>query len=117
MGRPPCLTTALSHLRPVKPVIAALGAFLLVLGGALIAFASFYVSTGFINAELGSAQSFNSTMGVSTLLSKYSGIASTAELVSLAGVVLAPLGGAVLAYGVTQGKSEEKAERSPVSVP
>ena len=87
----------------------------MVLGGALIAFASLYVSTGFLRAELGSIQSMSSAVNATTVLSKYSSYADTGELISLAGAVVAPLGAAILAYGLSTGKSGKKEEKDVAS--
>jgi len=92
----------------MRPVFVAVGALVLVLGGTLVAFAPFYVSTGFYKAELNSIQSFNSSTNTSSALSSYSSYADTGELIALVGTIIAPVGAAMLAYGLSKGKTEEK---------
>jgi len=100
----------------MRPTIVAAGALVLVLGGTLMAFAPFYVSSGFYKSELKSIQSFNSSANASSVLSSYSSYADTGELIALMGAIVAPVGAAILAYGLSKGKTEEK-QTMPASQP
>ena len=92
----------------MRPVLTTTGAFALVLGVALIFFATFYVQTGVLRAE----GSVSSTTNASTILSTYTNYAATGELISLAGVIIAPVGAAILAYGLSTGKRGEKEKQA-----
>jgi len=89
-----------------------IGAALLVAGAALIAFAPFFTTTGFYRAETQFSESFNSSVAAS-LVSTYSFYADWGELIAIVGVVLAPVGAAILAYGLTVGKGGEKEKQVP----
>jgi hypothetical protein len=85
------------------------GAALLVAGASLIALAPFYVSSGFYRAELKTIQAeSNSSVTPSTVYSIYSSFADTGNWVAIAGAVTAPVGAALMAYGVSAKKTEEK---------
>jgi hypothetical protein len=101
--------------KDVRPILVAIGAFALVLGGAMIAFASFYVSTGIFRAEFSSVQSLSSSSNASALLTSYSNYADTGELISLVGAIFAPVGAAILAYGLATSKSGEEQRRAVTS--
>jgi hypothetical protein len=96
------------------------GAALLVAGAALIAFAPFYTDTGFYRAELKYSQlAYNSSSAYSsTVLNIYSGYADNGELIALAGVIVAPVGGALLAYGLSAKKTEaNEKQAAPATEP
>jgi hypothetical protein len=109
------LNTKPSMSKDVRPILVATGAFVLVLGGAMIAFASFYVSTGIFRAEFSSVQSLSSSSNASALLTSYSNYADTGELISLVGAIFAPVGAAILAYGLATSKSGEEQRRAVTS--
>ena len=92
----------------MRTAFVVAGAALLVAGATLIVFAPFYTETGFYRAELKYSQEvYNSSSTASTsVLSTYSSYADNGELIALAGVVVAPVGGALLAYGLTARKAE-----------
>jgi len=86
-----------------------IGAAVLVAGASLIAFAPYYTQTGFYRVELKYA--FNSSSLVSNpsiLYSQYSSYANTGDLMAIAGAIIAPVGAALLAYGLSARKTEEK---------
>jgi hypothetical protein len=93
----------------VRTAFLVAGAALLVAGASLIAFAPFYVNTGFYKAELKSLQvETNSSVSPSSMYSTYSSYADTGNWIAIAGATIAPVGAALLAYGLSAKKTEEK---------
>jgi len=85
------------------------GAAVLVAGASLILVAPFYVSTGFYSSELKTIQAeTNSSVSPSSMYSIYSSYANTGEWMAIAGAIIAPVGAALLAYGLSSKKTEEK---------
>jgi len=97
------------------------GAAILVAGASLIALAPFYVSTGFYSAELKSVQAeLNASASPSVMYSAYSGYANTGNWIAVVGAIIAPVGAALLAYGLSTKKPEapeENVPRSTESIP
>jgi len=85
-----------------------IGAAVLVAGASLIALAPYYTQTGFYRVEF--KYGFNSSIvsNPSILYSKYSGYADTGDLIAIVGAIIAPVGAALLAYGLSERKTEEK---------
>ncbi len=99
---------------PMRIVFLVIGAGLLAAGGALIAFAPYYVTTGLYRAEFRASQSFN--QNVSAIFSEYTNYVETGDLIALAGVIAAPIGAAMLAYGIAAGRAGEKEKQvAPVT--
>jgi len=103
----------------VKTVFLVIGAAVLVAGASLIAFAPFYSQTGFYKSQLKYA--FNESSVVSNpsiVYSTYSSYADTADWIAIAGAILAPVGAALLAYGLSAKETEEKEkEVAPAAEP
>ena len=104
---------------PVRTVFLVVGAAVLVAGASLIALAPYYVDTGFYRAELKSFQvETNSSAASSVMYSTYSSYADTGNWIAIAGAIIAPLGAALLAYGLSAKKTEEKdSEVAPAAEP
>jgi len=93
----------------MRTAFMVIGAAVLVAGASLIALAPYYTQTGFYRVELKYA--FNSSSLISNpsfLYSQYSGYADTGDLVAIMGAIIAPVGAALLAYGLSGSKTEEK---------
>ena len=99
----------------MKITFVVAGAALLVAGAALIAFSPFYVSTGFYKEELNQIQSGYNSSSSASFASAYSSYANTGEQIALAGVVMSPLGAALLAYGISSRITEEKQKQLPAA--
>ena len=93
-----------------------IGAFLLVFGGALMYYAPVLESGAFYKAEGAAFQvetgqnatEANINSAVSAAYNQALNIVNQAETISLVGLVIAPIGGGVLAYGLVAGKGEAK---------
>ena len=93
----------------MKTAFLVVGAAVLVAGASLIALAPFYVETGFYKAEMKSIQqATNSSITPSSLYSTYSSYADTGNWIAIAGAITAPVGAALLAYGLSAKKTDEK---------
>ena len=102
--------------KPVRTAFLVAGAALLVAGATLMAFAPFYANTGFVRAELQQeeavANSSSSSNVATTMLAAYSSYANNSELIALTGVIVAPIGAALLAYGLSAKKTEENEKQA-----
>jgi hypothetical protein len=85
----------------MRPMFVTVGAALLVLGSAMIAVGPFVVSTGFSKQELSYIQTNANGVNQSTLYSIYDQTANQGELIVLTGALLAPVGAAMIAWGLT----------------
>jgi uncharacterized RDD family membrane protein YckC len=97
----------------LKSEFVVLGAFLLVLGVALIYYAPVLESGALYRAEtsLFNAQSGGNINTTSIMAAAYNQALNTlnqAETISLAGVAIAPIGAAALAYGLVAGREQPK---------
>jgi hypothetical protein len=97
----------------LKSEFVVLGAFLLVFGGALIYYAPVLESGAFYKAEASVLQGEGVTNAniTGTMAAAYNQAVNTlnqAETISLVGVVVAPIGAAALAYGLTAGREQPK---------
>ena len=97
----------------MKSEFVVFGAFLLVFGGALIYYAPVLESGALYRAEasLFQVQSSVNTNTTSAMAAAYSQAVNTmnqAEIISLAGVAMAPIGAAALAYGLVAGREQAK---------
>jgi len=103
----------------MRTAYLVVGAALLVAGAALIAFAPFYTNMGFFKAELKSTElEFNSSSTASSaMLSTYSSYADAGELIALAGVIIAPIGGALLGYGLSAEPEWDAKRAGPTTEP
>ncbi len=90
----------------MRIAFVVIGAAVLVAGASMIAFAPFYTNTGYYRAALHFTQvgGFNA----SSAASLFSSYADRGELIAFVGVVLAPIGAAILAYGLASGKNGVK---------
>jgi len=95
----------------MRPMYVTVGAALLVLGAAMMAVGPFVVETSLYKQELSFVPS-NQSVNQSTIYSAYDNAANQGELTVLIGVVAAPVGAALMAYGLTSKKPE-----SPSSAP
>jgi len=88
----------------------------LVAGATLMAFAPLYANTGFVRAELQQeeavANSSSSSNVATTMLAAYSSYANNGELIALTGVIVVPIGAALLAYGLSAKKIEENEKQA-----
>lgn len=89
--------------------------FILILGGTLIAFGPILVTAAFYKVELGAitanSNGGNVTSSIQSLYQSGVDAVSQAEIIILVGVILAPVGGAMVAHGLLP---RSRAESSPV---
>ena len=92
----------------MKVAFVVIGVFVLILGGALIAAGPFMTAAAFYREE-GSfiAQQNSSAPNYTTAYSALASNLNQAEGVVFLGVILTPIGGAVLAYGLISGRSQK----------
>ncbi len=83
----------------MKPKFVAIGAFLLVLGAALIAVTPVLTTSALFKAELQGAPSTTASNSTAILSAEVNAITQT-EYFGVAGVVIASIGGGILGYGV-----------------
>jgi hypothetical protein len=85
-----------------------LGAFALILGGSLIAFGPILATVSFYKMDAGLISSGSSGGNFTSIYQAAyqteSNAVNQAEIISLLGVALAPIGGAILVYGVIAAK-------------
>lgn len=103
----------------MRPVVVVVGVFVLILGGALISIGPFLTNSAFYKMDANIMHQGSST----NLNSTYSAVSddlNQAARVVLLGVILAPIGGAILAYGLitTRGqKAAAEASRNEAEPP
>lgn len=92
----------------MKPKIVAIGAFLLVLGGALVAVTPVLTEAALYSAEISglSTATASGTNSTSFLISMRN-VITQYELVAVLGVVLAAVGAGILGYGLSASEVRE----------
>ena len=103
----------------MRPALVTAGVLLLVLGGTLIAIGPVMMQAGFYRLE---AQAISQTSptgsNVRSILASELTYVNEGQAAALVGAVLAPIGAAILAYGLITGGSRMKAEEPvPVAEP
>ena len=93
----------------MKTEFVTLGAFLLVFGTALMFYGPILEGGAFYKAEASilqdqSGQNVNMTSVMATAYNQAVTTLDQAEIISLVGVAVAPVGAALLAYGLTAGR-------------
>ena len=96
----------------MRPLLVVLGAFVLVLGFTLMNLGPTLTTTSFYKSEakLFNIQANSSSSGTAALAQMYNdevNTANQAEIIVLAGALLAPSGGAVLAFGLATTKRKD----------
>jgi hypothetical protein len=85
----------------MKPKIVAIGAFLLVLGAALIGLTPVLTEAALYTAEIALSTSVQSDTNATSLLISERNVVTQYELLAVLGVVLAALGAGILGYGLS----------------
>ena len=99
----------------MKAVFVVIGVFVLILGGALIAAGPFLTATAFYKEEGNFiTQQSSSGPNYTSAYSVLAGDLNQAEKVAFLGVILTPIGGAVLAYGLITNRSQKAIIRPDV---
>jgi hypothetical protein len=108
-----CLDTRPCNQGPMKPVLMAVGAFLLVLGVLVLPLGSSVVSIGLFKAELQYSQSTTTPANSTSVYTQYVAYADQAEMLAILGAILAPVGAALLVYGLAEGRNAGKEKQVP----
>jgi hypothetical protein len=91
----------------LRPIVVVVGVFVLILGCALISVGPFLTSSAFYREEVNLIrQGASGTNQNSTIIALTNDL-NQATTVVLLGAILAPIGGAILAYGLITKKGEK----------
>lgn len=92
----------------MKPAFVVVGASLLILGIALISVGPFLTTSAFYRNEVNLiSQSSSTPPNLNSTYRTLSDALNQATIVVLVGVILAPIGGGILAYGLITRKRQE----------
>jgi len=94
----------------MKPFLVVTGAFILILGFALMSLGPTLTTASFYKAEAGlistQSSSVNATAALAQMYNDEVNAVNQAEFILYVGAVLAPVGGAILALGLVSNKSK-----------
>lgn len=92
----------------MKPAFVVVGVSILILGGALIFVGPFLTTSAFYREEANIIrQGSSSSPNLNSTYSALTNAVNQAATVVILGVILAPVGGGILAYGLITNKSQD----------
>jgi len=98
----------------MRPPLVVMGAFILILGFALMNLAPALTTASFYKEEAGliskESNSVNATAALAQTVNDDVNAVNQAEIILLVGAVLAPVGGAVLALGLVSSKNKDEVQ-------